>query len=130
MKEKISICRFCNYSINIAYPKTIHAGFSNMGFMYCSKCPNLLTWGSYNREYMNIIQGKHPWDLNENEKNKVEDAIIKCECGGSFKFSAAPRCPNCNNEIPEILSDKIHYIVLKKEIDGDKENIWKNIVSV
>ena len=126
MKEKIHVCRFCNYSINIIYPKTIHAGFSNMGFMYCNKCPNLLTWGSYNRDYMKIIERKHPWALNEDEKKKVEDAVIKCECGGNYTFSAKPRCPNCNNEIPEILPDKIHYIVLKKEIDGHKENIWKN----
>lgn len=124
---KIHLCNFCKYQIIIDYPNIIHSGFNDSGFMYCDNCPNILTWSIYDRNYEKLVNGKVPWLLNDSEKNLIEESVIKCESGGNFRFSAKPRCPNCNNIISEILSDNIHYIILKKEFNGEKLNIWKNV---
>ena len=124
MQVQFHLCRFCEYKINISYPNIIHSGFNENGFMYCDSCPNLLTWSIFDFNYEQLINNKVPWLLNDDEKNIIERSVIKCECGGNFKFSAQPRCPNCNNEIPEILPDKIHYIKLGKVINSSSVNIW------
>lgn len=126
-------CEHCGTLLSNEYPQSIHAGFSNLGFMYCNKCPNLLLWESYDNVYIELIGHKHPWTLTEEEKRKVEDNAIKCECGGKFQFDAKPRCPECNNEIPDILPSSIHFVKLKNvirgdiegKIQGEKESIWK-----
>jgi hypothetical protein len=112
-------CEFCGTIIPNEYPNLIHAGFSNLGFMYCNKCPNLLVWESYDKIYSTFIGDKHPWTLSEEEKKKVEDNAIQCECGGKFQFDAKLRCPECNNEIPGILPSSIEFIELKNVIQGD-----------
>lgn len=120
-------CSFCGFMTEVKYPKIIHAGFSNLGFMYCNKCGDVLTWSSFDPIFEKIVGRKHPWSLTSVEKREVENAIIKCKCGGDFTFSAKPRCPNCNNEIPDIVQDEIHFVILKNRIDGENENIsiWK-----
>ena len=94
--------------------------------MYCNKCGNILTWSTFDPKYRTMVD-KHPWSLTEEEKKKVEEAVIPCDCGGKFTFSANPRCSNCHNEIPGILPDNIHFVVLGNRIDGEKQNvnIWK-----
>lgn len=119
-------CPACNYLIDVKYPKVIHSGFSNRGFIYCDKSGDLVIWGTYDQTYVSLIPDKHPWTLNKKEQKILEKGLLDCPCGGKFKFTASPRCPNCNVEIPDILPDDIHWVELKKLIDGDKENIWKN----
>ena len=125
MNSKNYVCPFCANEIDISYPNSIHAGFNDSGFMYCDNSSHLVTWSILDKYYKALVNGAVPWLLSAEEKNKIETAVINCECGGSFKFSAKPRCPHCSNEIPEILPDAIHYIKLGKVLDGETENIWK-----
>ena len=118
-------CPACHYTIKVDYPKVIHAGFSNCGFLYCDKGGDLVTWSSFDKVYESLIPNKHPWTLNAKEKALVERSLTACPCGGKFTFAAKPRCPNCNHEIPEIV-DHIHWVELKNYIDGEKQNIWKS----
>jgi hypothetical protein len=118
-------CPFCHHVIEVNYPKVIHAGFSDCGFLYCNKSGDLITWSSYDKTYESLVPGKHPWMLSKKEQALIEGNLIDCPCGGKFTFAAHPRCPNCNAEIPDILPDDIHWVELKNLIDGEKENIWK-----
>ena len=118
-------CKFCKQLIKVEYPKIIHSGFDDTGFMYCDKCGDILTWDAYDPNYEAIVGDKLPWMLNDDEKIRVEKAVISCDCGGNFKFEAKPRCPKCNNEIPDILPDAIHFIILNNEINSRERNIWK-----
>jgi uncharacterized protein with PIN domain len=118
-------CPECNYEINVSYPDIIHSGFNDSGFLYCDRSGDLLTWGIYDKRYRELVGDVAPWDLNEEEKKVIESALIQCPCGGTFKFAALPRCPNCNSVLPMLQRDKIHWIRLKDHIDGEKKNIWK-----
>ncbi len=118
-------CPSCKLTIIAEYPDVIHAGFSGCGFMYCDECGDLLTWSTYDVGYNAAIPENQPWDLTSDEKRRVEKAVIGCACGGTFRFDAKPRCPGCNAEIPGIIPDSIHWVRLKRRIDGEKVNIWK-----
>ena len=62
--------------------------------------------------------------LTQSEKRLVESNLRPCPCGGNFKFDSKPRCPHCKAEI-EGLSDPIHYVVIAKEINGNKISAWR-----
>ena len=131
------VCKKCKKTISTegqvlpGYPKEIHSGFANQGYLYCDVCPTLLVFSSFDETYRTLIHKKHPWMLTRDEQKIVEDHLIKCPCGGNFTFDAKPRCPYCNTEIPEINplrgteTRSIYYVVLKDLIDGDKVKIWK-----
>ena len=119
-------CPSCNFVIDVSYPKIIHAGFSDCGFLYCDKSGDLVTWSSYDKTYQSLVPNKHPWDLNAKEKAIIESNLVACPCGGKFPFAAKPRCPRCNHEIPSIV-DNIHWIDWKNRLDGERRNIWKTV---
>jgi hypothetical protein len=118
-------CPSCEHLIIVEYPRIIHAGFNDSGFLYCNTCGDLLTWSSYDVAYQSLLGGKPPWDLTEDEKSIIESHVVKCPCGGAFTFKALPRCPECTQPIPGIIPDRIHWVQLRNRIDGEKEQIWK-----
>src|SRR5690348_6575455 len=117
-------CTTCRTLTSLKYPAIIHAGLSNVGFMYCNFCGKVITWSSFDKHYESIVGQKHPWTLSESEQKKVENSVINCECGGHFSFFAKPRCPTCKTEVP-LDSKDIHYYNFDGLIDGEKINIWK-----
>jgi hypothetical protein len=119
-------CPKCHRTFSVDQKYPYHAGFSNVGFLYCEACPNLVVFSSFDRRYAKIVDQVHPWVLNFIEKRKVERELMPCSCGGRFRFRAKPRCPLCNKSIPAILPDSIHYIETGKRFDGEKDQIWKS----
>ncbi len=120
-------CKFCNYLIEVDYPYIIHSGYNDTGFMYCNKSGDLITWNIYDDNYNKIAGNIAPWieKFTQKMKTEIEDSVIDCPCGGKFIFTAKPRCPNCNIEIPDILPDSIQFVQLRNRIDGEKVNVWK-----
>jgi hypothetical protein len=114
------ICPHCNRHIEA---QQYHAGFSNLGFMYCDRDGALLTWDTYSVAYTAIV-GKHPWMLDAEEKRRVEGAILPCPRGGRFLFRNPPRCPQCNGEIAALLTDDIHFLVYGERFDADADGLW------
>ena len=122
--KKTTRCLGCKRIISFKGP--FHAGFSNQGFLYCSKDPTVLVFDSYNRYYNRIIADKHPWMLATKEKQYVEQHLKPCPCGGTFKFSNRPRCPCCGEVISNLV-DSTHYVIISKGINGNKRSAWKNL---
>ena len=118
-------CPGCGRTIILKQPYQYHAGFSDRGFLYCDSCSGLVTFSTYNPFYVRLVGEKHPWSLNQDEKQKVEDHLQPC-CGGAghYRFDAPPRCPYCNCSLSELLIDKMHYIEIGDVVDADKQDIW------
>lgn len=131
------ICKKCKKSISTegqilpGYPKEIHSGFADQGYLYCDTCPDILVFSTYDETYRTLVGKKQPWMLTRKEQEVIENHLIKCSCGGNFTFKAQPRCPYCNTEIPDITPLKgtekrsIYYVVLGNLIDGEKTVVWK-----
>jgi uncharacterized protein YbaR (Trm112 family) len=121
-KKKDLICKSCNNSFKI---NKYHAGFSGLSFLYCDKCSNVVTWSNVlDRRYNDIISDSH-WESDPHVRKLIEDKIKLCFCGGKFKFTNKLLCPNCKQPIADGILDTIYYIVLDKQLDGTKYNIWK-----
>ena len=119
-------CPHCTKEIRLRQKYPYHAGFSNLGFLYCDSCTAILKFGSYNRNYVRIVGDKHPWMLSSGEKRQVEEHLKPCFCGGRFQFDAYPRCPQCGQELQSLLPDALHFLEIGKVVDADKEEgVWE-----
>ncbi|MEQ1527561.1 MAG: hypothetical protein ABL911_12560 [Gallionella sp.] len=117
-------CPACGQITTIAQEYQYHAGFGNQGFLYCDSCPTIIEFGSYNSKYTSIVNGKHTWSLDSEEMQCVEAGLKPCPCGGHFRFNALPRCPACNEPLPNLLQDKFHFVEVGRVVDADKEDAW------
>lgn len=118
------ICPCKGHVIALEQPYQYHAGFNNRGVLYCEACSGTLTFSSYNPSYVEIVGDTHPWSLTKKEKQKVEDHLAPCSCGGQYRFDAPPKCPLCNCNLSALLIDDMHYIEVGDVVDADKENVW------
>jgi hypothetical protein len=117
-------CPACGQSTAIAQKYPYHAGFSSRGFLYCDSSSAILEFDPYNPKYTAIVGDKHPWSLNQDEKECIENALKPYEKTGRFRFGALPRCPICNETLPYLLPDEIHFVEIGKVIDADSEDVW------
>lgn len=120
----ILFCPNCKSRFEIDQPYPYHAGFSNVGFLYCECCPAMVTFHTYDKHYTGIVGDKHPWDLNEVERRKIEESLKPCPNGGRFRFNAYPRCPVCNEPMPDLLQDRMHFIQTGEVFDSASIGIW------
>lgn len=129
MARKNISCPHCKKPISVR--GIYHAGFGDEGFLYCNNDSTVLTFSAYDENYEKLVPKKMPWpprvggELTKREQGLIEQHLRPCPCGGSFKFKNKPRCPSCGKSI-ERLIDSIHYIVIQRNIDGDKIQIWRN----
>jgi uncharacterized C2H2 Zn-finger protein len=118
-------CPRCEKEIVLRQKYLYHAGFSNLGVLYCTKCSTTLTFSSFDKSYTRIVREKHPLTLSDREKRKVEKHIRSCPCGGKFSFFSTPRCPFCSESLYSLTEGGIKIIELGDVIDGDKDlGIW------
>lgn len=117
-------CSNCGKTTTIPQRQPFHAGFSSRGFLYNDSRSAILEFSPYNPKFVEIVGDKHPWALNEREKGKVEASIKPDAAGGRYRFSALPRCPECNVELHNLLPDEFHFIELGEVHDGDQEDVW------
>ncbi len=92
--------------------------------MYSDKDETVVTWGSYNSTYIQIVAGKHPWRLSDEERKKVEVAMKPCPYGGRFSFDNPPLCPMCHESVAFLVPGQEYFIVAGQWIDGDREDVW------
>jgi hypothetical protein len=118
------ICPCHGHEIVLKQPYQYHAGFNDRGVLYCDTSSGTLTFSSYNPDYLKLVGEKHPWTLSKREKQKVENHLMACSCGGRYSFSAPPRCPFCNCNLASLLIDEMHYIEIGDVVDADKKSVW------
>ena len=119
------ICPSCHKKLTLKQSRPYHAGFSNLGFLYCDECPTILEFSTYNPEYVAVVGDKHPWELSHEEKQRLEQNLAPCPNGGRFRFNAQPRCPHCGASLAALVPDAIHFIELGDVIDGDRDaTVW------
>ena len=120
MTRSVSPCPICHR--NLQYER-IHAGFSNLGYMYCDEDETVLTWDAYDPHYTRVSD-KHPWSLDDDERARVEAALRPCPFGGSFSFRNLPHCPNCGAEVPTLAVEPEYFVVLGRRLDAAQDSVW------
>ena len=74
----------------------IHNGFNNSAYLYCDRCGEtcLLDLWSLPHGVEITDYGIIP--------NAIEQLLKPCQCGGTFRKEAAPRCPHCNSTLSAV----------------------------
>lgn len=125
MKLKTYRCKSCGKEIEIR--ATYHAGFNEVGYLYCSNDDTVLTFSVYDPVYKRLVRkSKAPDELNKSDQKRIEKQLIGCDCGGTFSFNNQLKCPICKGVLAEPISKDIHYIILRRIIDGEEVNVWKS----
>jgi hypothetical protein len=119
-------CPTCRKKIELEQRYFYHAGRSNQGLLYCDRDPTVLVFSTYDSRYVQIVGEVHPWMLDFDQKAEIEEHLVGCPCGGSFSFSNPPRCPYCGGSLQSALPSSMHYVIVGRLIDGDREPIWKD----
>jgi hypothetical protein len=123
MTPSVTPCPICHR--NLRYER-IHAGFSNLGYMYCDQDETVLTWDAYDPRYTRVID-KHPWMLDDDERASVEKALRPCPFGGSFSFRNLPHCPNCGAQLPTLAVQPVYFVVLGRRLDAAQDSVWRDM---
>ncbi len=123
-------CRQCDSTYPVKH--TYHAGFSELGFLYCDRDTTVVTFSTWDKVFERLrgeLGAKHPWVLGDKalreDVRHIESHLIRCPCGGKFSFGNRLLCPNCRGVLSEPISKTIYFIVLDRWIDGEKESIWQ-----
>jgi len=86
----IGLCEDCNKEF--AY-HLIHNGFNNSSYAYCDKCGMTALLDLF-KTPGGVALLPHQIITPE-----IEPCLALCACGGSFKATATPRCPNCGQAL-------------------------------
>ncbi|MFH0732288.1 MAG: hypothetical protein V2A72_05140 [Candidatus Omnitrophota bacterium] len=118
MKQEIGYCDNCSKKFKF---RLIHNGFNESSYAYCDKCGKT----TFFYEHYLKIPNKCKWFFMRKERyekinEKLEKFIKRCSCGGKFKKSAKPRCPNCKS----ILSARKAANYIEKNAAGLKKG-WQ-----
>ena len=103
----------------------LHAGFSNLGYLYAATDSTVLTWDTADPDYRRIVGEKHPWMLSPHEQAAVEAAIRPDIAGGPYRFENTPSCPHCGGKLPKLGSPSREYLVVTGDrLDSATDAIW------
>lgn len=85
----------------------IHAGFSDSSYAYCDTCGETALLSYWRVKTFGIPELAHCFSYQE-ICTEWEPYLKSCDCGGSFKKGAAPRCPKCKEQLsPEVAAGYI-----------------------
>jgi hypothetical protein len=92
----------------------IHNGFNDSAYAYCDTCG-----------FTALMDGwKVPKDIHmvphQSITPEVEPHLARCQCGGSFRVGASPRCPACRQPLSPVHA--ADYI--ERQAEGTKKG-WR-----
>jgi hypothetical protein len=113
-------CKCCS---SLVRGELFHLGFSDMDCMYCDSCPRVLLLKDHTLadrngiHWPNLQPGAPGWEYYDRHLlpyyARLEALFKPCSCGGTFRVSAAPRCPSCNASL------------LGAAPEADKPSTWR-----
>jgi hypothetical protein len=85
-------CDHCHQSFGYFL---IHAGFGDCVYAYCSRCGKTAILSMWDKQW------RLPNDCAVHQEIccKMEKYVQACECGGTFKRGAKPRCSHCHQPL-------------------------------
>ena len=96
-KGDVGFCEHCDSSF--AY-RLIHNGFNDSAYGYCDTCGKTCLLDGWKAPKGADLKIHAPI------AKRIEPLLVLCDCGGSFKGSVSPRCPQCKETLSPIKAAK------------------------
>jgi hypothetical protein len=103
-------CAACGKVTTFEQPYPLHAGFSNLGFLYNDSGTLTLTWSSFDPTFERLVGAVHPWELSATQRVRLESSLLPAPSGGAWRFSNPARCPGCSAPISPPISESIYFV--------------------
>jgi hypothetical protein len=118
----IKHCAHCGFQLSFGQSYAFHAGFGNCGFLYNDAGDESFIWSSFDPDYIALVGQCHPWMLNEEQRARVEQALLPSPSGGSWRFSNPARCPQCAEPISGPIGQQIMGLAFDRRQALDNQN--------
>jgi hypothetical protein len=89
-KHDIGDCEHCNKKFGYYL---IHNGFNDSAYAYCDACGMTALLDGWK------VPKNVPMALHQIIAAAIEPHLAPCQCGGSFRADAWPRCPHCQQPL-------------------------------
>lgn len=96
-KPDIGTCEHCAGTFPYAL---LHNGFNDSSYAYCDSCGMTAVLDRW--KIPDGIQIKSHTVITPED----ESLLLPCDCGGTFKSSASPRCPHCHKPLSAQLAQQ------------------------
>ena len=90
--EGIGHCDACEKPFHYVL---LHNGFGDSAFAYCDACGREASLSGWCQNIPAQAKLKCHGPINR----EAEALLAPCECGGTFRASASPRCPHCGSPL-------------------------------
>jgi len=70
----------------------IHNGFNESAYAYCADCGMTVLLDTLYRDSLGIPRHR-------SITKEGEERLLPCDCGGTFRAGASPRCPHCRQPL-------------------------------
>jgi hypothetical protein len=116
----IITCKECGFENTFKQEQPLHAGFSNLGFLYNDDGNLTLIWNAYDPDYEFIVGKDHPWTLSKKQQAKLESMLKAAPFGGNWAFRNVPRCLKCHEPIGRSIRDDVYFLAYPNSLELDK----------
>ena len=121
-------CAACGAANTFDQPYALHAGFSNVGFLYDDSGTRTLVWSSYDPAYVAIVGNVHPWVLSREQKTQLENALRPAPGGGAWRFANPARCGRCGVEIKGSIERDIYYLKYSESLNLEDGHRFRDVL--
>jgi len=80
----------------------VHNGFNDSAYAYCDSCGLTSILSGWSKKIPKGVE----LTIHQVISETVEPLLEKCQCGGSFRKAASPRCPCCNSILSPVEAAK------------------------
>ena len=119
--DKQGCCEHCGKAFTF---RLIHNGFNESAYAYCADCGTTAILDT-------LYQDRQGFPRHRSITAEAEEFIKQCQCGGSFRAGAWPRCPWCNKRLsPECARTYIERSVSGAPKSWRWQNNWEELYCI
>lgn len=116
-------CEHCGRTFRY---RIIHNGFNDSAYAYCDRCSFTVLLSGWTKAAKRVALRIH-----QRITPDMEKLLKACPCGGTFRSSADPKCPDCGRDLsPVTAASYIERNARGTERGWHWQQSWSGIYSI
>ena len=125
-------CKSCDEKLHVMD----QSPFDSSGYYYCDSCRYRVDVGLYDEVFSRIqdaIEAKYYSEGDDYPTEKleqaVEDRLLPCECGGTFRANAPRRCLECSTIVVEAAPGQVIWPYVSDNEPEEKQDAAEALIA-